>query len=185
MTAIAAPSTDIEDATFAQWHDAILNPPPMSSEDRQAEAAANWILSVYLYQSPRPGRRDYYDQVAAWAQGQLSVFGRIGTAVGTHASDQTSIACVGFWDGHNGSTVAWQMTTLTGSRRYLIAGARDHANVLIDLVIFDITGVTLSPDPKDAELYYNGKFKSLSATPSYQTLDALLNGIKRSPDNWP
>lgn len=185
MTAIAEPSTDFERATFDDWDAALLSPPPGSNENDEAANAAGWILTVYLYQSQQPGRRVYFDKVQAWARTDLPLFGKIGTAIGSHAIPSTSMECVGYWKEGLGSTMVWQMMSAGAQRRYLIAGELDRSYVVQDVYLFDVTNAGTLNDPDTNTLKSGNAWARLGRSPSYSVLATILDDIQQGSYKWP
>lgn len=184
MTAIVQPSDPNEVKDFETWDSRISNPPTGSSEDKEAAAAAHWILDTYLDDQKFPSRQVYQGKVRPWAQTAMVLFGKLGTAVGSHAKFGDDTECVGYWD-NSGSTMAWQMTISTGVGRYLFGGLIDSSGTVTQVGLFDITGVSVGENPSSATLKTNNRWAMFGASPAYATLDKALEDIVAGSYTWP
>jgi hypothetical protein len=185
MTAIVQPSTGGEEATFENWNDRITTPPAGRTADQEAAAAADWILDTYLDDPRFPQRQVYRTKVTPWALTDMVLFGKLGTAVGHHARAGTATECVGYWKEGGGSTMAWEMDTPAGTGRFLFAGKIDSAITVTDVVLYDVTGVTIPNDPDTAVLETNKRWVSIGASPGYTDVTTILQGIQDGSYKWP
>jgi hypothetical protein len=184
MTAIVQPSDPNEEKDFASWDSRISNPPSGSTENKEAAAAADWILNTYLDNPKFPSRQVYQGKVRPWAQTAMVLFGKLGTAVGSHAKLGEDTECVGYWD-NSGSTMAWQMTISTGVGRYLFGGLIDSTDTVTQVGLFDITGVSVGENPSTATLKTNNRWAMFGASPQYDALKKALEDIVAGSYTWP
>jgi hypothetical protein len=183
MTAIVQPSDPGEEKDFATWDTRISNPPSGSSEDKEAAAAADWILNTYLDTPKFPSRQVYREKVRPWALTAMVLFGKLGTAVGSHAKFGEDTECVGYWD-NSGSTMAWTMSISTGVGRYLFGGLVDDQLEVTQVGLFDITGVAVGQNPSTATLKTNDRWTMFFPPLKYDDLEKALDQIVAGNYVW-
>ena len=180
------PVPDPEGEEFRNLSDSILNPGAARTPDEEARRAAEWILNTYLTAPGKAQRHVYRQKVQAWAQADLVLFGKLGTAVGATALPDTPTDCVGYWAGHGGSTMVWEMKSGAGGGKFVFAGALDASGKVTDVALFDVTGVSLPKNPGDDVLKTNNKWVRLGAAPPYDKLiNDILTPIQAGTYSWP
>jgi hypothetical protein len=184
MTAIVQPSDPTEDAKFDEWDARISTPPTGSSEDQEAAAAADWILKTYLTNPSFPKRQVYLKKVEPWASSHKALFGKLGTAIGSHARSGADLECVGYWD-DSGSTMAWDMKAGSGFGRFLFGGLVDTSLNVTQVGLFDVTDVTLHENPTTALLETNTRWAMFGASPAYAPVRQAVNAIENGTYAWP
>jgi hypothetical protein len=179
------PVPDPEGEEFRSLSDSILNPGAARTADEEARRAAEWILNTYLTTGDQQ-RALYRSKVLAWATSDLVLFGKLGTAVGSTALPHNKTTCVGYWQGHGGSTMVWHMKSGAGDGKFIFAGAIDGAGKVTDVALFDVTGVDLPENPGDAVLKTKNKWVRLGAAPAYDNLiNDVLTPIQAGTYDWP